>query len=270
MSFTMKVFFTEREENEPSEIRRFQWQLSSNLEQLKVKLSNVLSVKLEPELISISGRGVDGKNMKIESDSDLFRVYGRTSSQSTVKLWATMLETEECVAKNRPRIETDRSEQLVADGMCENYEDLQFESRDCEFDAPVCKTEELYTDLWPKIETETLLTSPNSIQSEKKLVIETDYPAPEPNELDSPQLDARFCTSYGKNAMFANAMRLMKDCFSTVSAPEPTDLSPQFVESLCTLREMGFDVENPNVLKILRRNNGNLDKTIEEVLNSSF
>ena len=44
----------------------------------------------------------------------------------------------------------------------------------------------------------------------------------------------------------------------------------QFVASLCTLREMGFDVENTNVLKILRKNNGELERTITEVMDSSF
>ena len=44
----------------------------------------------------------------------------------------------------------------------------------------------------------------------------------------------------------------------------------QFVESLCTLREMGFDVENTNILKILRKNNGELERTITELMDSSF
>ena len=255
MSTTLKVYFVESEELEPTEIRRFMWELSSSLRELLCKISSVFSTKLVPELTAVHIIGENGDRTNIESDFELKRVFQLAPNQSIVKLWVTRVEQLECEPSF---VETDSwGLELGTDEAPTDCLYPQVECDGLQMDSEVLNME-------PTTETETK----DMMKSQQKI-----YEGLQ--RVDSDESDARFHTSYGKSGFASIFSQIAKDigCWATSPGQKnsaPPDLPPQFVESLCTLREMGFDVENTNILKILRKNNGELERTITEVMDSSF
>ena len=253
MDRMLKIYFVECEELEPTEIRRFQWQRESGLQELFVKISSVFSEHIEPELISIYSISEFGDKIDITSDSELKLLFEEDAN--LIKLWVAKKEELECVTEvSTSPVGEDFNDMLFEQQVsCDEIETDGYDSR-LEFD--VCQS---------NCDTMSLLKSQQKISEGLQRA-----------GSESPKMDARFNTSYGKSSITSTFAQIAKDfgaCFTQGGAtnqrsnsPSFTDLPPQFVESLCTLREMGFDVENPNVLKILRRNDGNLEKTISEVM----
>ncbi|KAI6656395.1 hypothetical protein LOD99_1194 [Oopsacas minuta] len=260
MSVILKVYYVESDELEPTEIRRFLWQLSG-LKELLEKISNIFSVQLEPELITLYNTGVSGEKLYLKSDLDLETVFEQAPRQSTLKLWVTRNEPLECEPK------------VISSSIREDYVTQSSEEIESDFLGSRNEFDSLQTSSSiPKPEPTNEFGTIDLIKSQKKIsegLLRADS--------ESSKLDARFNTSYGKSSFSSTFAQIAKDfgaCFSPCGSgqttPSFTDLPPQFVESLCTLREMGFDVENPNVLKILRRNNGELEQTLTEVMDSGI
>ena len=252
-----KIYFVECEELEPTEIRRFPWQRESGLQELFVKISSVFSARIEPHLISIYSISELGDKIYINSDSELKQLFEEDAN--LIKLWVARKEELECELK------------LSTSPVSEDFTDMLFEHQSCD---------EIETDcIDSRIEFDTKQSSCDPMRSEERTMdlLKSQQKISEGLQRagsESPKMDARFNTSYGKSSITSTFAQIAKDfgaCFSQSnqhSNPSFADLPPKFVESLCTLREMGFDVENPNVLKILRRNNGNLEETISEVMES--
>ena len=260
MSTTLKVYFVESHELEPTEIRRFIWQFSSSLNELLHTISSVFSTKLVPELTAIYVTEENGDRSYIKSDFELKRVFEQDPNQSIVKLWVTRIEPFECVPSlfEADSIDPQFGTELTdfgtdeSDSLCP-----QMECDSLQMDSDMCNME-------PTIGTGTL----NMMKSQQKI-------SEGLQRADSETPDVRFNTSYGKTSFASIFTKIAKDfgCWATTPDQKnsaPLDLPPQFVESLCAMREMGFDVENTNVLKILRKNNGELERTIIEITDSTF
>ena len=250
MDRMLKIYFVECEELEPTEIRRFPWQRESGLNALFVKISSVFSTRIEPHLISIYSISELGDRIDINSDLELKQMFEEESN--LIKLWVARKEALECDSK------------ISISPVAEDFNDMLFEQQ--------TPCDEIETDGFDsRIEFDTSQSSCDTIsllKSQQKISEGLQRAGSE-----SPKMDARFNTTYGKSSITSTFAQIAKDlgaCFSQSGTTNQsfTDLPPQFVESLCTLREMGFDVEDPNVLKILRRNNGDLEKTICEVMES--
>ena len=249
---TLKVYFVESEELEPTEIRRFTWRDGSSFEELLFKISNVFSTKLEPELTTIYTAGEDGDRAVIQSDLELKRALQQVPSQSVFKLWVTRIEQLECAPEYDSNDLEFGTKEIENDSLWG-----QMECDGLQVDSGVQDTE-------PTIGTGTM----SMLKSQQKI-------SEGLQRMNSDTPDARFNTSYGKSGFAAIFSQIAKEigCWATTSDQKnaaPPELPPQFVESLCTLREMGFDVENTNILKILRKNNGELEKTITEVTEACF